>query len=191
MLQFDAATHTYTLAGRKLPSVSEIIAPLQDFSMVPADVLAAACEFGKNVHAACDLYNRDQLDWDSLDPALAPYVRAWVKFLEQTGAVVIASECRVYDDQLGYAGTPDIILAWGARTVVPDLKATAVVPRTVGIHTSAYAKAYARMHECREPQRYCIHLQEDRFRSHKRDDPSDWSMFLSCLNVWKFNNANT
>jgi len=190
MLQFDASTHTYTLAGRKLPSVSEIIRPLQDFSNVPADVLAAACQFGQNVHAACDLYNREQLDWDSLDPSLEPYVRAWASFLEDTGAVVIASECRVYHDQLGYAGTPDIILAWGPRTVIPDLKATAAVPRTVGIQTVAYAKAYARMHGCREPERYCIHLQDGKYRSHKRTDPADWSMFLSCLNIWKFNNAN-
>lgn len=190
MLQFEASTHTYTLAGRRLPSVSEIIRPLQDFSNVPADVLAAACEFGTNVHAACDLYNRDQLDWSSLDAPLVPYVKAWAQFLEDSGAVVIASECRVYHDQLGYAGTADVVLAWGKRTAVPDLKATAVVPRTVGVQTAAYAKAYARKHGVAEPERYCIHLMDGRYSSHKRTDPSDWSMFLSCLNVWKFNNAN-
>jgi hypothetical protein len=191
MLQFDAATHTYTLAGRKLPSVTEVLAPLQDFSMVPPAVLQAACEFGRNVHIACDLYNRDALDWSSLDAALVPYVRGWAQFLEESGAVVIASECRVYHDELGYAGSPDVVLAWGKRTVLPDLKATAVVPRTVGIQTAAYAKAYARAHATREPERYCIHLQDGKYRSHKRTDPADWSLFLSCLNVWKFNHANS
>lgn len=191
MLHFDATTHTYTLGGRKLPSVTEIISPLQDFSMVPAAVLAAACEFGKHVHIACDLYNRDMLDWSSLDPPLTPYVTAWARFLEESGAVVIASECRVYHEQLGYAGSPDVVLAWGKRLVLPDLKATAIVPRSVGIQTAAYAKAYQRSHGGREPERYCIHLQDGKYRSHKRTDPADWSMFLSCLNVWKYNHANT
>ena len=191
MLQFDAATHTYTLKGRKLPSVTEVIAPLQDFSAVPPAVLEAACTFGRHVHQACDLYNRDELDWPSLDAALVPYVRGWASFLDESGAVVVASECRVYDDQLGYAGSPDVVLAWGKRTVLPDLKATAIVPRTVGIQTAAYAKAYARTHRVREPERYCIHLTEKGYRSHKRTDPADWSLFLSCLNVWRFNNANS
>ncbi len=197
MLEFDASTHTYRMDGRRLPSVSEIIAPLQDYSNVPAHVLAAACEFGTNVHAACDLYNRDQLDWSALDAELEPYVRAWAAFLEDAGAVVIASECRVYHDELGYAGTPDVVLAWGKRLVLPDLQATAVVPRTVGIQTAAYAKAYARTHRVPEPERYCIHLQDGKYRSHKRTDPADWQLFMSCLNVHRFNhpaeiiNANT
>jgi hypothetical protein len=191
MLEFDASTHTYTLGGRKLPSVSEIIAPLVDYSNVPAHVLAAACEFGRNVHQSCDLYNRDQLDWGSLDPALEPCVSAWARFLEESGAVVVGSEMRVYHEVLGYAGTADLLLAWGSRWVIPDIKATAVVPRTVGIQTAAYSRAYAQMHTCAEPERYCIHLQDGKYRSHRRTDPSDWAMFQSCLNVWRFNNANT
>lgn len=154
--------------------------------MVPPDVLEAARLFGQNVHIACDLFDRDELDWQSLDPALVPYVEAWRNFIHDSGAVVIASEVRVVNERLGYAGSPDKVLAWGKRIVIPDIKATAVVPRTVGPQTAAYAKAYHSMTGGREPARYCIHLQPGQYRTHPRNDPADWSLFVSALNIHKW-----
>jgi hypothetical protein len=186
-VEFDKNSHTYTLNGRRLPSVTQVLAPLEDFSRVPRDVLEAARIFGQHVHEACDLYNRGELDWLSLDPALLPCVAAWKQFLEDTGAIVIASEMRVCHKVLGYAGTPDVILAWGNRTVVPDLKSTATVPHTVGAQTAAYAKAYQSMVGGKEPARYCIQLGADgKYKVHPRRDPADWSLFLSCLNIHNF-----
>lgn len=186
-LEFDKEAHTYTLGGVRVPSVTQVLAPLNDYSMVPPDVLERARVFGQHVHEACDLFNRDELDWSSLDVALVPYVEAWKKFIDDSGAVVIASECRVYHKTLGYAGSPDVVLAWGKRIALPDIKATAIVPPTVGPQTAAYAKAYQSMHGGREPARYCIHLREDgTYRSHPRTDPADWSLFVSALNCHKF-----
>lgn len=186
-VEFDKQTHTYKLNGRRIPSVTQVLAPLEDFSRVPHDVLEAARLFGQHVHEACDLFNRGELDWLSLDPALVPYVESWRKFINDTGAVVIASEMRLVHPTLGYAGTPDVILAWGNRTVLPDLKSTATVPHTVGAQTAAYAKAYQSMVGGREPDRYCIQLGADgKYKLHPRRDPADWSLFLSCLNIFKF-----
>lgn len=185
-LVFDAAAHTYHLGNRRLPSVTQVLEPLCDYSMVRPDVLEAARVFGQHVHEACDLFNRDALDWDSLDLALVPYVSAWRDFLDQSGAVVIASEVRVHHQDLLYAGSPDVVLSWGKRIVVPDIKATAIVPPTVGAQTAAYAKAWQRMHGGREPARYCIHLQDGKYRTHPRTDPADWSTFVSALNCHNF-----
>lgn len=187
LIEFDKATHTYMVDGRRVPSVTQVLAPLEDYSMVPPDVLEAARLFGQHVHEACDLYNRGELDWTALDPALVPYVGAWRQFIEDTGAVVIASETRVAHAALGYAGTPDCVLAWGARTVVPDIKSTSVVPRTVGAQTAAYAKAYHSTHGGNAPSRYCIQLRPDgTYKTHPRRDPGDWSLFVSALNIHKF-----
>lgn len=186
-LEFDPQTHTYTLDGRRLPSVTEVLAPLIDYSRVPPDVLERARVFGQHVHEACDLFNRDELEWSSLDPALVPYVEAWKRFIDESGAVAIASESRVYHKALGYAGTPDVVLAWRKSLVIPDIKSTAVVPPTVGPQTSAYAKAYQSMHGGREPARYCIQLRADgTYSSFIRNDPADWSIFVSALNCHKF-----
>lgn len=186
MLVFDAATHAYTLDGRRLPSVSQIIAPLVDFSWVSDEVLAAAAQFGRHVHEACALHARDDLDWSALDPELVPYVKAWERFLDESGAVVIASEQPVAHDALGYAGTPDLVIELRNLIYVPDIKATASVPPTVGIQTAAYARAWQRMHGGKEPWRACLHLSPDKYRLHRRNDPADWAMFQSCLNVYKF-----
>lgn len=190
VLKFEPGSHTYTLDGRKLPSVTQVLAPLNDYSMVPADILEAARVFGQHVHEACDLLNRDELDWQTLDTALVPYVSAWRDFLQDTGAVVIASESRVVHAKLGYAGSPDVVLAWGNRTMVPDIKATAVVPATVGPQTAAYAKAWQAMHGGREPGRCCIHLKDGKYTMHPRRSPTDWSVFVSALNIHNFKESH-
>jgi hypothetical protein len=106
--------------------------------------------------------------------------------MDESGAVVIACEQPVAHASLKYAGTPDLVLSWRNRIVVPDIKATAVVPRTVGIQTAAYAHAWHSMHGNGMPQRYCIHLTRDQYRAHRRDDPSDWALFQSCLNIHRY-----
>lgn len=188
-LEFDPIEHVYQLNGARVPSVTEVLKPLEDFSMVRPDVLEAARVFGQHVHEACDLFDRDELDWSSLAPDLVPYVEAWKLFIEESGAIVVASEVQVAHEKLGYAGSPDKVLAWGNRVVIPDLKATAIVPRTVGPQTAAYAEAYHSMHGGKKPGRCCIHLQDGKYRTHPRKDPADWSLFISALNCWRFRNA--
>ncbi len=189
-LEFESAGHTYTLDGQLVPSVSEVLRPIVDYSMVPPDVLAAAAEFGANVHLATHLFDLGELDWSTLDPLLVPYVETWKKFLDESGAIVIASEQPIAHKKLGYAGTPDRVLMWRDQHVVPDLKSTAVVPRSVGPQTSAYAKAWQSTRGGREPGRCCVHLQPPKYRVHRRRESTDWSVFLSCLNIWKFNHAS-
>ena len=184
-LEFDAASHTYRIDGRVVPSVTQVLAPLEDFSRVPRDVLEAARIFGQHVHEACDLLNRGELDWLSLDPALTPYVEGWRRFIEESGAVVMASEFPVGHDQLGYAGTPDVLIQMRDRLWIPDIKSTAVVPSTVGYQTAGYAKAYHRM-TGQEPKRCCVLLDgAGRYKLHTRNESSDWEMFVSALNCFK------
>lgn len=190
-LDFEKAGHVYRLDGRVVPSVTEILRPLENFTMVPPAVLEAARIFGGHVHEACHLDDIEALEWDSLDPALVPYVLGWRKFLKDTGAVVIASEQPIAHATLGYAGTPDRLLSWGKRLVLPDIKSTTVVPRTVGPQTAGYAAAYQSQYGGREPERLCVQLKPDgTYSSHRRRESTDWSVFLSCLNVWRFLNAS-
>lgn len=190
-LQFDAETHTYRLAGRVVPSVTQALKVLESFEGIPADVLEAARIRGQYVHAACDLLDRDQLDWSSLDPALVPYIEGYQNWLADSDATITASELRVAHKANGYAGTLDRLAIVNGRETLVDVKATAVLPVTVGPQTAAYANAYAVSSGHKAPKRHCLHLNPVFKRGYKftaLTDPGDWSVFLSCLNVWKFRN---
>lgn len=184
-LQFDATEHRYTLAGKPLPSVTQILAIANDFDRVPQAILENARDRGERLHQAINLYNRDELDYDSLDDETRAGVHAWDRFINESGAAVIASEQPIYHSKLGYAGTPDTVLYWNNRTVIPDIKASFTVPRTVGPQTRAYAEAYRDQYGLL-PARYCIHIKDGKYTAHRRDDPADWSVFLSALNLFHF-----
>lgn len=188
-LTFDAEAHAYHVGGVRWPSVTQVLDPLQELDGIPRAVLEAAARFGTNVHAACHLLNVGALDMAALDPALAPYVVAWEKFLTDTGAKVIASEMRVAHARLRYAGTLDTIcLIKGYRELV-DIKSTAAIPRTAGPQTAAYAEAI------NEPRirRRVVQLRKDgTYRSQPLTDRTDWNLFLSALNIhqWRHRNAD-
>lgn len=195
-LQFDAATHVYTLDGRVVPSVTQALQVLQTFDGIPAAALEAARVRGVMVHAACDLLDREALDWSSLDPSLVPYVEGYRNWLDESGAVVIASELRVASSTYRYAGTLDMLVEIGSgRLAVVDRKATATLPATVGPQTAAYAQAAEETHGHKRLRRYCLHLHPAHQRGYKLTelkDPADWSVFQSCLNVhhWRMKHAN-
>lgn len=189
-LQFDAVRHEYRVGGRVVPSVTTVLAILTDFGAVPAEVLARAAEFGTHVHQACALWNAGRLDEDSLDPALAPYLAQWQRFVAESGAEIRDSELAVHHRGLNYAGTLDVLAEWRNGLCIIDIK-TGAVPRTVGAQTEAYRRAYESQ-ECgvMPRRRYCVQLTADAYKVHALTDPSDWALYTSCLNVWRFRNAS-
>jgi hypothetical protein len=189
-IQFDAAAHRYTVAGERWPSVTEVLDPLLELDGIPKATLKAAAEFGTHVHMACDLFDKGVLDEPALDPHLAPYLAGWKLFLRDTGAEVLESEMRVGHPKLRYAGTLDKIIRWTkrkqSRLAQIDIKSGAV-PRTVGPQTAAYEQA-ALHNAIRAPiDRYVLQLKPDAtYRLTKLDDPTDWSIFLSALNLHRW-----
>lgn len=187
-LLFDAAEHRYTLEGRDLPSVTTVLQMLADFERVPWETLEAARLFGQRVHEACALLVRGILDWESLDPALVPYLEGARNFLKRADFLVIASELRLAHRPLRYAGTLDLMGELNGAPALVDFKSGAL-PRSVGPQTSAYAEAYHAMHGKRIRRRYCVQLNpefSEGYKVHALTDATDWSVFLSCLNVWRF-----
>lgn len=193
-LQFDAAEHRYTVAGERWPSVTEVLEPLNELDGIPRAVLKAAAEFGTHVHMATDLYDKGILDEPALDPHLAPYLAGWKLFLRDTGAKVLHSEVRVAHPKLRYAGTLDKIVQWTRRRSIQsqiDIK-SGLVPRTVGPQTAAYNAAGESMGVAwwrPNTDRYCLQLKPDAsYRLTKLTDASDWSIYLSALNLHRWRN---
>ncbi len=193
-LTFDEHTHTYRHEGRVVPSVTRILRPLESFDMVPSELLERAAKFGTAVHKAIHLSLLGRLDWDSVDPALFPYIQAAQKWLVDTGATVLASEQRVYHEGKRYAGTIDVVADIRARLHshrnVIDWKTSLVAPPTVGPQTWAYQQALKSMEGGKAPSRVCVLLRGDgTYRNLPQTDRGDGTIFQSCLNLLRWREA--
>jgi len=119
-LEFDEASHTYRVDGRKVPGVTEVIRAFSP-GFQASDWHK---QRGIACHAAIALSNLGKLDWKSVDPAIAGRVRAWEKFRRDFGGTVIAVEKKLAHDMYLYAGTLDAAIERKDGIVVVDAKST-------------------------------------------------------------------
>lgn len=185
-ITFDEATHTYTVCGKPAVSVTTALSVIEDWSKIHADVLKRAGDFGTAVHTMTELYDQDDLDEDTLDPALAPYLAGYQAFLAAKKPAWELIEGRVGDPALRAAGTLDRMGLIGQTRWLIDIKSTAGVPVTVGPQTAAYNEFATKTYGLRAKKRACLILKPGGFSFVPLNDPSDYSMFVSCLNCWRF-----
>jgi len=186
---FDPVAHRYTLGDEVLPSVTEILAPLNDLSRVPADVLDTARARGKAVHAAVEQLELGRIDWATLSDEVAGYLTGWVAFKNDTGWVSDAVEQPLYCTAPRYAGTPDLIGQLGGVRTVLDLKATWMLHPAVGPQTAAYLNGHNKRHpRSKAVRRYALQLRPDgSYNGQPLNDPEDFAVFLNCYQLyhWK------
>lgn len=188
---FDADTHTYRVEGRLVPNVTGILSPLNDFSGIPAQVLANKRDLGVAGHLMISLDAQGKLDDATVPEALWPRLAAWRRFLEESGFVPILTEQVVYSETHGFAGTLDLILATSkgrSKYVLADCKFADTTPPSVGPQTAAYEVAYREESGYRGSLwRRCLRLLNDgTYRLDKLDSPADWPIFQACLSLHKW-----
>ena len=191
-LKFDPGSHTYTLDGQPLPSVTSVLEPFSGLRFVDPQVLEAAALFGTHVHEAVDLYNRGELDEAWLieeSPLVHAHLEGWKRFLSESAAVVVASEQKVCHPKLQYAGTLDSILNVSKTNRLYDIKTGASVPETVGPQCAAYNRAYREMTGERLMKCYCVHLEPNKYTVHPLNDPRDWDVFKAALTLHRWTNS--
>lgn len=184
-IHFEPEAHAYWLNGQPVPSVTQVLDPLEDFSCVDADLLERARLFGSAVHQATELYDTGELDWATLDPHLAPYLNGYIRFLGETGVKPLHCELRVGSLRWRYAGTLDRIYQMARAVVLCDIKSGAV-PRTVGPQTAAYENAVNESHGIKVKHRYCLQLKPDDYRLIPCKGVQDFTVFTSALNIHNF-----
>lgn len=184
-VDFDRARHRYSVQGRPVPSVTEVLAPLACFQRVPPAILQAAAERGTAVHKACELDDLGRLDERCLSPTLRGYLLAWRAFSVRHAVRWELVERCVYHAQMDYAGTVDRYgLVAGAPAVV-DLKTSATAPLTLGPQLAAYAKAIAPVGA--GPRRLGVLLRPDgSYRVYDYEQPADWAVFASLLTLRRY-----
>lgn len=184
LLTFDAESHTYRFMGTPVPSVTTILRPLNNFSGIDPAVLAAKADLGTRVHEACHYLDEDDLDEESVEADVEPYLQAWKLFKAETGAAVLASEQRVYEPLYGFAGTLDNVLLIGGVKWLVDKKTAAEVPASAGPQTAAYQQALG---DTTVMRRAVVRLRPDgTYRFDPLTGADDWSIFMACLAIHRF-----
>lgn len=178
---FDEQRHVYTLDGVALPSVTQVLAPLHDFSMVPRGVLERARLFGTAVHRTVELFLAGNLEAEGLDPALQGCLDGFCRFLDDHAEFAQSSpivERIGYHPRLLYAGTPDLEYAFA----VIDIKSRPVNMLADPLQLSAYDNF-----KKGDRDRYVLELKQDgtyqltnvcRTRAERREH---WSKFRYLL----------
>lgn len=149
-IAFEPVEHRYTLDGETLPSVTQVLRLLNDFSGIPPGVLEKARLRGGDVHDAIELIEADDLDPNTVSDEIAPFLEQYRKFKMTCLPVFSICEGLVFDDGLRIAGTLDLfgtIVRNGVGPVEPwliDVKTPVEVSRTWALQTWAYLRAALR-----------------------------------------------
>ena len=133
MTSFDATSHTYTINGRLVPSVTQVLGDL-----LPGwQASEWHMQRGTAVHACAAMIAQGKA-FDH-DPAIAGQVAAIRKFFSEVKPQVLEVEKRLFAEGYGYAGTCDMVAVFKKAAVVVDWKAT--VTAAAQYQVAAYALA--------------------------------------------------
>jgi hypothetical protein len=105
---FEPEGHVYTAPdGSHPPSITEI---LKDEGFIDTNFYNEwARDKGSMVHLACRYDLAGELDEESLDDEIRPYLSAFRKFMSDSGFKVERSEVPGRNTTYGFAGTPDLV----------------------------------------------------------------------------------
>jgi len=198
-LIFDDATHTYTLDGQVVPSVTGILkaSGLIDFTGIPESILEAARVRGTTVHQAIAYSNDGDLDLEQFRidfPDYVGYLEGWLKFCDQRKFTAVLNECRIASRRHQVAGTIDCLGELDGQAVLLDYSTGIPAHVAKDLQTAAYLSfaldmsidadadprlvAFFQRHAL--IRRYAVSLNRDgSFGLHRYDDPGDFRKFLA------------
>lgn len=185
-LTFDADSHTYSVQGVRLPSVTEVIrfgGEGTDYSSVPSHILERAREIGKKAHKTVELYHEQDDHLFTNDSSVNAYLDGYQEFIDTGVYEHLMSEQKMYCSCHGFAGTVDKV-GWvnGALSVI-DIKTTNKLNlEHVELQTAAYQHLASRTFDMELEKRFVLHLKKSRdFNLVACDDETSWPRFRKLL----------
>lgn len=166
-----------------LPHVTDL---LKDAGLIDTRFMTDyARDRGTAVHLATALLHEDDLDEDSLDPAVNAYLPAYRNFLRDVKPTDIGCELPLANEELGYCGTSDRFWRIHGRRALTDLKCGIKSPWHQ-LQTAGYAGCV------NYPlARFALYLHEHgkyEFVEHK--DRTDWPIFRGIVALAHWRNRN-
>jgi hypothetical protein len=173
-----------------IPSVTEILKPWSDFSMIPPHILEAAAVRGTAVHDACATIARG-LPVLSMPQNIEGYVASYQRWFDLMVDEVLLVEERLVDTDFGYHGEPDLIIK--AKTgviILVDNKTPVQLLKTWQIQCAGYwnlaAKQGIKPDKCGS-----LRLHPDGKAAkmeYYTNNLKDFNLFLQALNLYRFFN---
>ena len=161
MVKFNACNHQYTANGEIIPSVTQVLSSLNDFSSITPDVLENASQRGTAIHAMVDLYINKKLDLSALDARLYGRLAAWIEFTNLYLPNIIGCEKLVYSAKHGFAGTLDIVCLLEGKLSLIDIKSSKAAASTANLQLAGYQIAYEEMVGVKVSRRMAVILKDD------------------------------
>jgi hypothetical protein len=197
-VQFWRDSHAYIdMDQSRRISVTQAlkIAGLIDYSMVPPDVLANACDRGRLVHEGCATIDRgESLDELEIPEVVLPYLDAWMAFLSDMRFVPDPDwvEVPMIVDLFGHriGMTPDTVGTIGGVLTVIERKATASKHPAWTLQTAGYALGL-NASGLQVRQRMAVQLlRTGKYNLDPHEDKSDYDTFGDVYRVaaWKIKN---
>lgn len=191
-VQFDETTHTYTLGGVELPSVTRIIRYLAVDKANNADPNMAliARERGSAVHEATVMYDYSGEIPDDFPAEYAPYLEAYVQFCHDYRPKWELIERQMGSATLGFAGTLDRFGVIDDKLCILDIKTSYKVDiPSLSAQLSAYSKLLKKefpLYKCESIDLYGLQLMRTgKYRLYRCDWLGGATLFKDCLEIYE------
>ncbi len=179
---FDPSTHAYTIAGKVVPSVTQVV---RQFAPFPFDCDPWYLQRGTMIHKACALLVCGTLDMDTVDNRIIGFVEATDRFLAASYCSVerCLVETQLYDKSGLFAGTFD---AWINSELI-DWKSSDD-PATE-IQLGGYVSLLQPTGETRKCK--AVELHEDgTFKVTEYDPKRCLNLWRAALSMWQWQEKN-
>jgi len=173
------------------PSVTQILSPYTDFSMVPEHILSRATERGQKIHAICAAILQG-LWVPRIEPELAGYIASFQAWKEQFIEEVIFVEHELVDPVYGFIGHPDMIVRAYKEIILVDLKTPVVLQKAWQLQLSAYLHL-ARKNGHKPNKAGSLRLTPNGAIPKMQwylDNANDFNIFLGLLNGFRYFHGN-
>ena len=187
-MDFDEGSHTYTIDGKVVPSVTQILSSAGIFDASKYPDLEYYRERGSANHKATELWEKGTLDEDELDERIKPFLESYKLWKSFSGFESLHIELRCWDALYGFAGTMDRVGMLNGHTSILDLKSNQV-ESWCGIQLAGYELLCPSTESFK---RYGLALQADGSMAKLKQfsDRTDRKVFLGAMTVYKWRKAN-
>lgn len=184
-LIFDSATHTYTLDGVRLPSVTEVTRfCAYDYKSDRPWLAEAAARRGTAVHEACALIDYGEEPEET--PEIAGYLKAYRRFLADYKPDWELIEHPMGSLDAGYAGTLDRFGILNGGHAILDIKTGQLHNASLTAQLTAYANLWWCQLEDDPlpplPSLYALKLSKDGTYD-LRKIPDDFDLLNACVTL--------